>query len=210
MATVALDVFLPQISTKVMGCPDPVVRDALVRAAAEFCTRSECWHELQAAASVTSANFPYSIPVAAHARVIRLLAAKVDGSTITETSYGALDSVEDWDTETDTPAHYLFNSSDKLIVYPLPIAAVSLRLRVVYTVARAATVLEDFLYTRWLEEIASGAVAKLVSEPNKVWSNPDQYAFHKAIFERGVVAARIESRRNLTTADMCVAMRPAA
>jgi hypothetical protein len=210
MATVTLDGFMPHINPKVPGCPDPTVRNAIIQVATDLCSRSGCWNELLASASVTSGSFPYTVPVSAHGRLVRLLSAKVDGANLTETTYGKLDGVDEWDTKTGTPSHYLFNAAGKLIVYPLPAATASLRLRVAYTPARNATVLEDFMYTRWMNEIASGAIALLAGEPNRSWSNPEQYITHSKLYEQGVAKATIETNRNFTTGEMAVSMRPLA
>lgn len=210
MATVAIATFLPHISPKVLGCPDPLIYNALRSAAFDFCSRSEIWSTRLAAASVTSADFPYSIPTDAHAQAVRLLSARCDGASLTETSYDALDSVEDWDTETGTPANYLFNEDDKLVVYPLPSGTSTLRLRVVLAPARGAELIDATLDNKWREALASGAIALLCAEPNKPWSNAEQYAYHNNIFEQGVRDARIEARRRMTTGNISVAMRPAA
>lgn len=210
MATVALDVFLPYINPKVPGCPDPLVKSALVTAATDFCTRSQIWHERLAAVSVTSGSFPYTVPVSSHAELIRLLSAYAGTSKMTPASYAELDTVYDWDTQTGTPSRYLFNASGKLIAYPLPNTAMDLRLRIVNTVARDATVLEDFLYERWRDELVHGALAVLTSQPNRSWSNAEQYVLHANKFEQGVSKARIEAERNLSTNDAYVAQRPLA
>jgi hypothetical protein len=61
-----------------------------------------------------------------------------------------------------------------------------------------------------MNEIASGAIALLAAEPNRPWSNPDQYLLHSKLYEQGVAKATIEVQRNLTTGGMAVAMRPLA
>lgn len=210
MATVALDVFLPYIKPKVPGCPDPLVKSALVTAATDFCTRSLIWHERLAAVSVTGGSFPYTVPVSAHAELIRLLSAYAGTGKMTPATYAELDTVYDWYTQTGTPSRYLFDASGRLVAYPLPDTAMDLRLRIANTVARDATVLEDFLYTRWRDELAHGAIARLVAEPNRAWSNAEQYVLHANKFEQGVTKARIEAERNLSTNDAHVTMRPLA
>lgn len=210
MATVALDVFFPYIKPKVPGCPDPMVKSAIVTAATDFCTRSQIWHERLAAASVTSGSFPYTVPVSAHAELIRMLTAYAGSTKINPTTYASLDTVYDWETHTGTPTKYLFDASGRMVVYPLPDTAVDLRLRIANTVARDATVLEDFLYERWRDEIVHGALAQLTSDPARSWSNAEQYVLHANKFEQGVSKARIEAQRNLSTNDITVAPRPLA
>ena len=41
-------------------------------------------------------------------------------------------------------------------------------------------------YNEWRHEIASGAVALLVIQPNKAWSNPSAYQLHQTMFEKGI------------------------
>lgn len=209
MPTVALDVFLPQIRLEVAGCPEPVLKNALLKAATDFCTRSLAWNERLAAVTVTDTGFPYTIPVAAHATLTRLLTAHAPGR-LYPTTYADLDAVQDWPTVKGSPAHYLFDASGRLIVYPLPSAPVQMTLRAAFTAARDATVLEDFLYTRWREELVHGAVAELKSMKDRAWTDLANVPYHATQFEAGVSVATTEARRNLTTAGSAVQMRPFA
>lgn len=209
MPTVALDVFLPQIQLAVAGCSEPVLKNALLKVATDFCTRSLCWHERLTAVTVTDTSFPYTIPVAVHATLTRLLAAHAPGR-LWPTTYAGMDAVDNWPTLKGTPTHYLFDASGRLIVYPLPSVATQMTLRAAFTPARGATVVEDFLYTRWRDELVHGAVAELKSMNGQPWTDLANVPYHATRYEAGVSMATTEAKRNLTTACDAVRMRPLA
>lgn len=197
MATVALSVFLPELNPRVMGCPEPVVTNALRTAATEFCRRTLCWQERLAAVAVTSISFPYAIPVPVHAELSRVMAVHVGLAKLYPTNYEALDVVYDWDTRLGAPSHFLVEPDDTLVVYPLPEVSSDLRMTVAYGVARDATVLEDFLYKQHRDTLVDGALRLLTAQPDRPWSRPNDVAGHSVKFEQGVQAARIDINRNV-------------
>lgn len=209
MPTVALDVFLPQMRLEVAGCPDPVLKDALLKVATDFCTRSLCWNEPLAVVSVTDTSFPYTIPVAAHATLTRLLAVRAPGK-IHPTNYAALDTVTDWETQKGSPTHYLFDGSGRLILFPLPSVATQMKLRVALTPARGATVLEEFLFTRWRDPLVDGAVAELKAMKDRAWTDIANVPYNFKRFETGLSDATVEAMRSFNTAGQSVQMRPLA
>jgi len=211
MATVDLSVFLPELATHVAGCPNPLITNALTTAATEFCTRTLCWQERLAAVDVTKSSFPYTIPVAshaAHATLVRVMAAQIENLILKPTSYEDLDHLPAWDTQEGTPYGFLITSQGTLLAYPLPSEATTLRLTVALTVERAATVLEEFLYIRWRDVLVHGALRILHAMPDKPWSKPDLVGLHTKPFEQGVAAARVEANRSQMVANQAVQMRP--
>lgn len=209
MPTVALDVFLPQMRLDVVGCPDPVLKDALLKVATDFCTRSLCWNEPLAAVSVTDTSFPYTVPVAAHATLTRLIAVRAPGKLYPIT-YTDLDMVTDWETQKGSPTHYLFDGSGRLILFPLPSVATQMKLRAALTPARGATVLEEFLFTRWRDPLVDGAVAELKAMKDRPWTDTANVAYYANRYAAGLTDATIEARRGYTTRDASVQMRPLA
>lgn len=211
MPTVSLDAFVPQINPHVVGCPDGVLKNALLTAATEFCTRTLSWQVRQAPVATSATSYPYSIPLPAHATLARVLAVHVDTSKLKPTSYEALDQSYDWDTRTGNPSHFLVEANSTLVVFPLPAAPMDLRITAACTVARDATVLEDFLYTTWRDALVAGALYNLTSQPKRAWSDSTQAQTHLLQFERGIHAARTEVRTNgKTLGELCVSSRPIA
>lgn len=211
MATVALDVFLPELNPHVMGCPEPVVTNALRTAATEFCRRTLCWQERLPAVSVTDTSFPYAIPVGAHAQLARVQSVNVGTIKLGPTNYEVLDQLHDWDTQMGSPSHYLVEPDDTLVVFPLPAVAADLRLTVAYGVARDATVLEDFLYDQHRDALVHGALRLLNAIPDRSWTRPNDVLYHTAKFEQAVQATRIDVKSNSRApGDLRVAPRPFA
>jgi len=211
MATVALDVFLPELNPHVMGCPEPVVRNALRTAATEFCRRTLCWQARLPAVEVSAASFPYAIPVGAHALLARVLSVRLGLLKLGPTNYEALDQLHDWDTQLGSASHYLVEPDDTLVVFPLPAVASDLRVTVAYGVARDATVLEDFLYDQHRDALVHGALRLLTAMPDRSWSRPSDVLYHTAKFEQAVQATRIDVKSNSRApGDLRVTPRPFA
>jgi len=210
MATVALTTFLPEITPHVPGCPEPVILNALVTAATEFCTRTLAWQERIASVQVTSGSFPYDIDVDTHAALARVMSVTVGTLKLTPTSYAALDQTTNWDTQTGTPVSFLIQSDGDLLVYPLPSESMALTMTISNTVARSATVLEKFLHTRWRDVLVAGALRIIHAMPDKSWSKPDMVALHTQKFEQGVTAASVDRNRSQMVSTQAVIMRPFA
>lgn len=196
MPTVSFDSFLPELSPIVPGCPEPVVTNALRTAAAEFCRRTLCWQVRLAEVAVTSASFPYAIPIPTHAQLSRVKAAHVGKVKLNPTNYEVLDQLRDWDTQLGTASHYLVEPDDTLVVFPKPSTATDLRLTVVYGVARSAVLLETFLYDQHRDALVHGALRLLTAMPDRAWSRPNDVVYHTSKFEQAVQATKVDVNSN--------------
>lgn len=211
MPTVSLDVFVPEINPRVVGCPDGVLKNALLTAATEFCTRTLSWQVRHAPVSTSATSYPYTIPLPAHAALARVMAAHVGSSKLEPTSYEVLDHSYNWDTHQGNPSHFLVEADSELVVFPLPSTSMDLRITAAYTVARNATVLEEFLYTTWRDTLVAGALYNLTSQPGRAWSDPAFAEMYQLKFEQGVTSARAEVRTNgKTLGELSVSPRPLA
>ena len=211
MATVSVDLFVPEIAPSVLGCPEPLIKEAIVASVRDFCEQSQFWRERPSAVTVTDASFPYSIPAPAHGEFNRVLSLHCGTAKLVPTSYDDLDAVPEWDTHTGDPAAFLITHDDRLVLYPRLAGEKDMRMTVVYTAARGATVVEEVLYKRWRDAIVSGALAKLMAMPDKGWSKPDMVGLHGSRFANGVQEARVEAdTSNRAKGSMSVSPRPLA
>lgn len=211
MATTAFTAFLPEILPHLPACADIVAVNAVRNACIDFCTGSLVWNETQDAEAVTAASFPYDLSAPADARVCAVMSLRMNGKPLHPVFLDALEGVYQWDTHTSSsPDYYCQTSPDQLIVYPRLDASVDMVLRCAYAPTRTATGVETYVYAEYLEEIAAGALGKLMKLPGQPWSNPELGAYHSSMFEQAISDAAIRVNKSFSRAPTAIVMRPLA
>jgi hypothetical protein len=212
MATVGFTSFLPEVLPLVPGCADIVALNAVRNAVIEFCTGSNYWQETQDAVTLSPSAFPLDIEAPSGAVPVTVLSLSVDGVPISPVSIEDLDAtVSGWrDNTSDGTTGFYQLSPYQLALYPERETACEVVLRVSYAPSRTATVVEEYVFQKYLEELASGALARLLAQPGQAWSNPSLAEFHRGKFLRGVTQAAIEANRTFTRADRVVQARSIA
>ena len=193
--TTLITQFASRISPHVPGAPAALVRQALIDAATEFCTRTNAWNEIQDAILTSANNADYELELPSGA--IPLIVEEVwsEGDRLVPLTMAQLHLVlPDWQTAIGTPAYY--NSEFDMLgfrVFPAPAASgLKLRIRGSFAPTEASESLPDFMWTKYRETLASGAKARLLVAPESVaWSNPKLGAYHQALFDSGIADARI-------------------
>ena len=187
--------FYPYILTDVLGCPDPTLRVAVVSAAAEFCRETLAWTEVQDPIVLEDGVSDYELDAPSQAYAVTVRSAYVGGRQLLPTTLPALHSLmPNWAAAQSTePTHYNQTVDRGFItVYPKPASVTDQTIQVTAAFAPtlSATNLPDFLGQRHVEVIASGAKARLMSIPMAAWSNPALAAYHKQLFDAGVLDAK--------------------
>jgi len=212
--------YLPEVLIEADGCPEQVAINAVRNAAIEFCTMSESWRaELDPLnIAVDEAEYPLDIPSGSQVIILRwgrLIDANGGKSKLTTTDEDMLDASEGrlvWRTLTGTVEWiYMIDESTARIVR-IPETAVTNGLIVGVTLAPTRDSYEgpDYLYNKWVEEIAHGAKMRLLNMKTRDWYNAPAAAQCKTAFYRGVNRAKIRASRNSTKGRRQAAMRPIA
>lgn len=201
MATRPYTAFLPEVVPSAPGVPEIVAINAIRNAAIEFCSTSLVWFEVQEPVEVSASDFPLDLSAPSGAVVDTILSAKANGMPLTPKTLESLDGALDWENATGQPSAYYQPTPEQLRVVPLPTDTFTLTLRVAYTPTRASTSVEGFLYERYLEAIAGGALWRLMSTPSQPYTNATQAAFYKAVFDAGVRKATLDAQKAFTTAS---------
>lgn len=192
-----LDDFLPFLLVDVPGCPDPTAKQALVLAAMEFCRESQCWDEAQAPFSLVAGQRDYDLESPSGGRCLLVRNVWMGARELRPTTMQELQLViPKWsETSTNEPTYY--NAAidrQQISFYPTPdgTSATQVVIRAVYAPSSSATSLPDFLGDRYLEEIVSGAKARLMATPGQTYSKADAVAFHREKFDNGIAKAKSE------------------
>lgn len=207
MATVAYTAFLPEVLPNVPGCADIVAINAIRNATIDLLERSLAFKETQDAQVVAPADFPMDIEAPSGMRVVAVTAVQAGGVPLDPVTHDAVSTSEGGVAQTGSPIGYYMPTPETVTLDPLPNASVSLVLTVACTPTRASTGVESWVYQRHLEEIASGALARLLAQPMQPWSNPDLASFHLNRFENAVSRLRISAMKSFGKASLIVKPR---
>jgi hypothetical protein len=209
MTTVAFEDFLPQVAPLVLMCPNPMVVNAIRNTAIDFCTRTNVWQETQDTESATAIGLPLDLSAPVGAMVVLVLACKIDGQLIPPVTIDYLDDRHpNWEVATGTPSNYFQPNTAQLGLYPKPVAAVNVTLRVAYAPTRASTGIDSAIYENNLTTIAAGALASLLVMPGVAWSNPELALYYAAIYAAGTTEALASTQKSFTRARNRVRSNP--
>jgi hypothetical protein len=183
--------FARWILPEVLGCPDPVVDQAIVSTVYEFCDQTGAWDETQDAQTVEANVSDYDIPAPAGAIALRVLDVLLSGRPLSSLSFHTAAMTQ----RVSAPVGYT-SSIERGVVRLVPVPTETgalLVVRAAYAPSMTATVLPDFLMQRYAEVIASGTKARLQMMPGVAWTNPTLAAVHAQRFQSGMIDARVES-----------------
>ncbi|MEK6244018.1 MAG: hypothetical protein AABM33_05900 [Pseudomonadota bacterium] len=205
MATSNWSTFFDNVLPYVKGCAVPMAQNKIVEAAIEFCNESFVWKYDHPAVDAVAAQPTYPFVPAANTKIVRIDRAWYDGKNIYPKIEAELDALyKAWPLETGTPLYYIQDQLESVRLVPFPSAALvgALVMRVCLRPTNAAPGLDTQLWERFIDEIAAGALSKLMVMPDKPWTNTGQAAYFSGIFENGKDAARMKATKGWTRSSI--------
>lgn len=195
-----LDWFLPYMLIELPGCPQPLVKQALLSAASEFCRRTHAWSEVQEPIELQPGVRDYELDAPSGARVCVALDVMVNNRPLRplRPMLPEEESCPVW-----------FNMAIErgmLSLYPTPTQAETMRVRAAYEPTEDAQTLPDFLGHDYLGAMTGGTKAILMAIPGKTWSHPDLVPYHRQKFDDAVVEALADELHGRTVG--AVTLRP--
>jgi hypothetical protein len=180
---------------EVLTCPQPLVRQAIVAAANEFCVDSMTWSTTETEVlSVGISEYEPSKPSQSY--IITYRGVYVGARKLTAVSRITGEEV-------GSPSVYASPDLGVLKVYPTPTESGVLSIDCVYGPVHSATTLPDFM-TRYIAVIAAGAKSNLLMMSGAEWANPQLAAFYAQVFRDGVIAARIKEAHGRNPGSLTV------
>lgn len=163
--------FFPDVLPEVAGCTDPMLERALLRAAQDFCAGTHVW-KLWLSDTVTALGvIDYDIEFESNSELVRLERATLDGRRIGVTVEKNLP--DDWTSNSAGIAPCVFTPDRKtLTLLPPPAAGLVLRVEATLKPSNNATGVEDFIFDQYVDEIAMGALARLMQKSGMPFTNP--------------------------------------
>lgn len=194
---------------EVVGCPEPLLDQALLQTAYDFCDQSGVWDEIQDPQTIKAGVADYDIERPSEGIMLRVREVWVDDRAIT---FQPIREVNHMSKSGGTPVYYNAAADRSQVrLFPTPSATGSkLKVRAVYAPSMAATNLPDFLFHRYIDGIASGTKARLMATvgPGITWSNPQMAVVYMQRFNEVLVNARIESLHENVEGSLQAAPRP--
>jgi len=195
-----LELFLPRILPWCLGAPEPLIHQALLDSAAQFCDETTVIHYITDPITVIPNVADYDIDLQqghALSRIMRVW-------------YGT----GPWEAPVSVPSNWRVTDIGQITVFPTPQQApapgVYLFVEVATKPSRVATSLDDRLYDDWLEGVVGGAVYRICSQPDQPYSNPGNAAIGQQAFRLWRGKAQYECTKQRVKRDTSVRMRPAA
>lgn len=195
------------------GCPGPVVRRELVRAAQRFCRATYTLVVDVAAVPLAPGvgevdlgdyTDPYLLP-------IKAIRVKVDGRAVPPASENALAAQEG---NAITPKArpsvcFYMQGETTLRVYPYSTLAQVLSVQIAQMPTDKAPTLPDALAVEWRDAIVGGALQRICSIPDQPYTSADYASMGAGWYAAGVHRAKLETNRSRGAAPN-VKMRPFA
>lgn len=189
--SVSLSSCIKQIRKSALNCPGFVAEDALLDAAKAFCNQTWAWQysdELSIVSGEDEYTLSDEIYLPQMSEIIGIVEAK-DDNDAEYTAFTADLNADTW-IEDDEPT-----SSFDLTV------TVALR------PSNDATYLQDFLYDKHLDALNAGALANLLMQPGKDWTNPQLAQVFDRRFQHAVAVERRKKTKGYTNKSLQVQFR---
>ncbi len=189
------DAFHPLVMPDVIGCPIPMVDLELRNAAREFCQYTKAWAEWADAFTATGSTNRFEFDLPNGAELVAAKRANVNGKDLNVFASDRLPG--DWQQGNDTgPDGSLVHiDTAEYVIYPRPLAGTAVAIEMALQPSMTASGVGDVILAKHAEAIAWGAKYRLLSKPNKAWTDPKSAAHARAEFERAVHHAANEGFR---------------
>ena len=212
MATVSFDAWLPEVLPLVPECPDTIAINAIRNSCIDFCLQTNWWQGDYGTTAITTAILPYAFVLDTGVAMAQVMVATLssNGRPLVITDIDTLDSrVINWRAETGEPRAIFQPTPGVVDFYPRPAGTDSYNIfmRIAYAPLRSATTVDDTVYEAWQEEIAAGALSRLMMIPNKVWTNADGATQYGNMFKAAKVQGAIETSKSYGRGSQQIQMR---
>jgi hypothetical protein len=210
--TIALTSWEPDILTKIPIIPHPAFLKSVRDAAIKFCEKTLPWKEWLTAINIAALDRDYALalPVgpAVYGQIdsVRRVLYKEHGAandqfaplTPTTEEEMDIDLGVAWQYATaSSPSRFLVDEDDPLtlLLYPIPEDASTggLMVQVYCKPLATATVVPDFLFNRYREGVAWGALAMLFDQKAMPWFDAKMSAYYRDLFDNECDNATVRS-----------------
>lgn len=207
---IELDRFLPRMLPYLVGCPDPLAKQALVDSAIEFCSRTNAVSTALDPISTVGGSATYELEPPAETKVSLVQRVWYEGDLIVPVPYEQATGI--YGRPEGSPRFYFGEFVDEvysitLVPTPDKNSSEGLRIRAALVPTRSATKLHDVLFDRYADAVVHGAIAIVASIPDQSYTDLRLAAESRAKARLESSTARGEALRGNVRSSMNVKMR---
>ena len=193
---------LPDILPDVPGAPNGLVLRRIRDTAIEFCRETQIWQQELDFIKMRDGQVDYEI------EGDQLPCADIDAIRFIE-RYTDRDRFKERRPELTLQPFVDFTVPEKWVIRlrrqpSLTLAGRLLVTRVALRPKMDADEIDDRIFNDWYEALSHGAKYKLMSVPQKQYTDPEAATFHEMEYQRGIAKARIEVNRGHMNANVQV------
>jgi hypothetical protein len=205
----------PRVQLEVPRCSIPLIEQAIRDAAIDLCSCAHIHTHILPAINVVAGTATYALTSnVTDTEVYAVRAAWFDDMPL---AFAPLDSLAsanpDWrSSESTHPTAFTHYKPDELVLWPAPSQSFTggLEVEVALRPTLASAGVTDWIGNRFIEDLATGAKARLLMMPEVAWSNPERAFYFGQMFKAAKSRATIDSMRSFTRATLSARMRPLA
>lgn len=193
----AFDQFYPYILVDVIGCPNPVVDNALRIAAREFCQTTKAIREWSDPVIAAGGETLLYFDLPNGQELVKVIKANVNDDIDGYEVISYKDLPNDWQAATPESIGNKVAQLDQETyrVFPTPVAGDVITLQIATKPTATATTVHDDLVDRFADAIAAGTKARLMTSAGMAWSNPALAGVFRNQFDAAMRSAANEDYR---------------
>lgn len=190
----AITGFYDYVLPHVPGCAPALALLEIRNALIDFMERARVQRHTLDAIDIVAGTHNYVLTPAVGYRTVDVLMAKYNGKEIVPAGDALLDAqIQDWRESTTTGVPEFYQLSDDLGTiylyrYPADSLADGLVVEIAEAPTRTATEVNDYVFNRHAEDIAHGALHRLMAMPKKPWTNDGLAVWHGRMFNSAISA----------------------
>ncbi len=164
--------FLPRVSPEVIGCPVPVILQAIRDAVQEFCEKTWIWQEVvDCTITEDDRELVLSLPTGAKLVSVRYLLKDGKEQVVPDNLFIRADEFE-----------FEFEAEESQ----------ELKARVALKPTSTSIECPEWLFKDHAEAITQGAKARLLYDNRKTWGNPDLAVLNHQMFRKAITQEKIK------------------
>ena len=188
-----LSAFVPLVLPHVPGAPDVAALLAIRRAILEFCKRAPVWQSFKVADLIAHTS-SYTVSPETNGVVHSIQAVKLNGMPLRPLQLVGL-AAQGLGTGEATPTGYYVSAPGVVTLCPTPdvggVGALAFFCTNIPTAT--CTAIPDFMFNNYCQTVIDGALAYLLSTPNKAWFQADLAAWYQSVFNSGIATASMDA-----------------
>jgi len=193
----ALSDFYRYITMDVPGCPQPVVDQAIVDTAIDFCTRTGAWKAWTGPVTTVAEVNTYDIDLPTNA-IVRQVEAVAVGTKQMGAISDLLETgaMPNWQDNTGQPTQATYDDENKVVrVIPTPtLGNETMRFLVSFIPTYNAATVPDVLLKRYARGFSAG-VRSMLQLQRQSWADPASAQINQGIYEDAIRGATAYTTR---------------